>query len=123
MRIVPTQVHGVLDYLTGGTLLSAPGLLGPGDVPTSARVPRLAGGGAVLYSLLTLYELGVVKLIPMPFAPRARRRERGVPGVFTLASGLRQRGLALLVAARGSGRRREHLGGGAHYQDQIRAPA
>jgi hypothetical protein len=66
MRIIPTQVHGVLDYLTGGTLLSAPGLLALGEVPTSARVLRLAGGGAALYSLLTDYELGVVKLVPMP---------------------------------------------------------
>ena len=67
MRIIPTQVHGVLDYATGGALLSAPGLLGLGDVPASARVLRLAGGGATLYSVLTDYELGVVKLIPMPF--------------------------------------------------------
>jgi hypothetical protein len=44
MRIIPTQIHGVLDYVTGGTLLSAPRLLGPGDVPASARVLRLAGG-------------------------------------------------------------------------------
>jgi hypothetical protein len=52
-RMIPTQVHGVLDYLTGGTLLSAPKALGLGAVPASARVLRLAGGGAVLYSLLT----------------------------------------------------------------------
>ena len=66
MRMIPTQVHGVLDYLTGGTLLSAPELLGLKDVPASARVLRVAGGGAALYSLLTDYELGAVKLLPMP---------------------------------------------------------
>ncbi|MDQ3795909.1 MAG: hypothetical protein M3316_09645 [Actinomycetota bacterium] len=66
MRMIPTQVHGVLDYLTGGTLLSAPKVLGLNDVPASARVLRLAGGGAILYSLLTDYELGAVKLLPMP---------------------------------------------------------
>jgi hypothetical protein len=44
MRIIPTQIPGVLEYVTGGTLLSAPGLLGLGDVPASARVHRLAGG-------------------------------------------------------------------------------
>jgi hypothetical protein len=44
MRIIPTQIHGVLDHVTGGTLLSAPRLLGLGDVPASARVLRLAGG-------------------------------------------------------------------------------
>ena len=66
MRMIPTQVHGVLDYLTGGTLLSAPKVLGLSDVPASARVLRLAGGSAILYSLLTDYELGVVRLLPMP---------------------------------------------------------
>ena len=65
-RMIPTQVHGVLDYLTGGTLLSAPKVLGLGAVPVSARVLRLAGGVAALYSMLTDYELGAVKLVPMP---------------------------------------------------------
>ena len=66
MRIIPTQIHGLLDYATRGTLLSAPRLLGLDDVPASARALRLAGGGAALYSMLTDYELGVVKLLPMP---------------------------------------------------------
>jgi hypothetical protein len=66
MRIIPTQIHGVLDYATGGVLLSAPNLLGLGGVPSSARVLRLAGGVAALYSMLTDYELGAVKLVPMP---------------------------------------------------------
>ncbi len=66
MRVISTRTHGLLDYVTGPTLLSAPRLLGLGDVPASARVFRLAGGGAMLYSMLTDYELGVVKLIPMP---------------------------------------------------------
>jgi hypothetical protein len=66
VRIIPTQIHGVLDYITGGALLSAPRLLGLGNVPASARVLRLAGGGAALYSMLTDYDLGAVKLVPMP---------------------------------------------------------
>ncbi len=66
MALFSTKIHGVLDYATGGALLSAPNLLGLGDVPASARVLRLAGGGAALYSVLTDYELGAVKLVPMP---------------------------------------------------------
>lgn len=66
MRIVPTQVHGVVDYATGGALLAAPRLLGLGGVPASARVLQLAGGGAALYSAITDYELGALKVIPMP---------------------------------------------------------
>jgi hypothetical protein len=66
MRVISTRTHGVLDYLTGGMLLSAPSLLGLTAVPASARVFRLAGGGAAIYSLLTDYELGAVRVLPMP---------------------------------------------------------
>lgn len=66
VRFIPTSVHGVLDYLTGSTLLAAPELFRLKDVPSSALVPRLAGGGATTYSLLTDYELGAVKVLPMP---------------------------------------------------------
>ena len=66
MRVIPTQIHGVLDYLTGATLLAAPRLLALDDVPASARVLRMAGGGAAAYSTLTDYELGLVRVLPMP---------------------------------------------------------
>ncbi len=56
----------MLDYVTGGTLLAAPALLGLKDVPSAALTLRLAGGGATVYSLLTDYELGLVRLLPMP---------------------------------------------------------
>ena len=65
MRIISTQVHGVLDYLTGGTLLAAPTLLGL-DGDGAGRALRIAGGGATAYSLLTDYELGLVRVLPMP---------------------------------------------------------
>jgi hypothetical protein len=32
VKVIPTQVHGVLDYLAGGALLAALGLLGPNEV-------------------------------------------------------------------------------------------
>ena len=66
LRVIPTQVHGVLDYLTGSALLAAPGLLGIKDEPRAALTLRLAGGGATAYSLLTDYELGLVRLLPVP---------------------------------------------------------
>lgn len=56
----------MLDYLTGSALLAAPGLLGIKDDPRAALTLRLAGGGATAYSLLTDYELGLVRLLPMP---------------------------------------------------------
>ena len=66
LRMIPTSVHGVLGYLTGSALLAAPELLRLKDVPSSALAFRLAGGGAAAYSLLTDYELGAKKIVPMP---------------------------------------------------------
>jgi hypothetical protein len=66
LRVIPTSVHGVLDYVTAPSLLAAPELLGLRAVPASALALRVAGGGAAAYSMLTDYELGVVKALPMP---------------------------------------------------------
>lgn len=66
MRKISTKTHGMLDYLTGATLLAAPKTLGLDGVPASARVLRMAGAGATAYSLITDYELGALKVLPMP---------------------------------------------------------
>ena len=66
LRTVPTGVHGAIDYLTGATLLAAPKVLGLNDEPRAAFVLRSAGGGALVYSLITDYELGLLRLLPMP---------------------------------------------------------
>ena len=66
LRVIPTSVHGVLDYATGSALLAAPELLRLKDVPRAALTPRLAGAGATVYSLTTDYELGVIRVLPMP---------------------------------------------------------
>ena len=66
LRVIPTSVHGVIDYVAGGTLYATPALLGLGDVPASARTLRLASAGAIGSSLMTDYEAGLVKLVPMP---------------------------------------------------------
>ena len=68
VRFVPTAVHGVLDYLVGIVLILAPVLFGFTDVGGAAvALPRLLGGLLIFYSLLTNYELGIFKLIPMPY--------------------------------------------------------
>jgi hypothetical protein len=66
LRLIPTRVHGVIDYLTSGTLLGAPELLRLKDVPSAALSLRLSGAKAAAYSLLTDYELGLVRVLPMP---------------------------------------------------------
>ena len=63
MKLLSTRTHGVVDYLTAGTLLALPRAMGWGD-----RVTNLLTGaalGTVAYSLLTRYELGAVKVLPM----------------------------------------------------------
>jgi hypothetical protein len=65
MRFIPTKVHGILDYLVGILLIAAPWLLGFARGGAETIVPVVLGAGAILYSLFTDYELGLVKRIPM----------------------------------------------------------
>jgi hypothetical protein len=61
---ISTRAHGVLDYASAGTLLALPRLLGwTPTVRTLLTGSALATLGA---SLLTKYELGLVKVLPMP---------------------------------------------------------
>jgi SPW repeat len=66
MRVLPTRIHGVLDYLVGAFLAASPWLLGFARGGAETWVPVVLGLGAIVYSLLTDYELGVVRRIPMP---------------------------------------------------------
>jgi SPW repeat len=66
VRIIPTGVHGLLDYLAGGVNLAFPRLLGLDDAPWAATVPRLDGVAGVAYSLITDYELGLLRALPVP---------------------------------------------------------
>jgi hypothetical protein len=81
-RGVSTKTHGVLDLATSGTLLAAPKLLGLNDEPRAASVLRMAGGGALVYSMLTDYEFGLVKVLPM----RAHLAMDAASGVFLASS-------------------------------------
>jgi hypothetical protein len=64
MRFIPRTVHGFLDYLVGILLLLAPTLFGFSHIDAARNVAMFAGGGAILYSLLTAYEFGMAKVIP-----------------------------------------------------------
>ena len=66
MRIIPTRTHGMLDYLVGIVLIVAPWVFDFTDGGAKQWVPIILGAGAIVYSLLTDYELGVAQLIPMP---------------------------------------------------------
>ena len=65
MRVIPTRVHGMVDYIVGALLIVAPWLFGFADGGAEQWVPIILGAGVILYSLMTDYELGVMKAIPM----------------------------------------------------------
>ena len=62
-KLIPTKIHGVLDYMTAGLLVTLPRALGWSDGVT--RLLDASAASTVVYSLLTRYELGVVKALPM----------------------------------------------------------
>lgn len=64
-NVIPTRVHGIIDYTTSGALLAAPEVFRLKDVRSSSLAPRIAGAAASLYAPLTDYELGAVKALPM----------------------------------------------------------
>ena len=55
----------MLDYAVGALLIVAPWLLGFAAGGAETWVPVILGAAAIVYSLFTDYELGVVRIIPM----------------------------------------------------------
>ncbi len=64
MNRIPTKLHGVADYATSAMLMAAPSALGLQSTRGGA-VLRAAGGGVLALSLVTDYELGLKRLVPM----------------------------------------------------------
>jgi len=63
MKLFSTRTHGMLDYLTAGLLLVLPRAMG-----WSRQVTGMLTGAALstlAYSLLTRYELGLWKVLPV----------------------------------------------------------
>jgi SPW repeat len=66
LRFIPTRTHGVIDYLMGALLVVAPYILGFADGTAAQWVPQVVGAALIGAALLTDYELGAVRVIPMP---------------------------------------------------------
>lgn len=82
MKMLSTKAHGVLDYLVGILLIVAPWLLGFARGGAETWGPVILGAGAIVYSLLTNYELGVFRTISM----RTHLTLDFISGVFLAAS-------------------------------------
>ena len=66
MRFLPTRVHGFLDYAVSLLLIALPWLFGFAEGGAETWVPVALGVGAIVYTLFTDHEWGVVRVIPMP---------------------------------------------------------
>ena len=65
MRFIPTAIHGAADYVVGLSVMALPFVL---DLHGAQRWFFLALGAlAVFYSLLTDYELGIVRVLRVRF--------------------------------------------------------
>jgi hypothetical protein len=65
MQVIPTRVHGILDYVVGALLIAAPWLFRFDYGGAETWVPVVLGAAAIMYSLCTDYELGLVRAIDM----------------------------------------------------------
>jgi len=65
MQVIPTRVHGIVDYIVGALLIVAPWLFGFDHGGAETWVPVALGTTTIVYSLCTDYERGVLRLIPM----------------------------------------------------------
>ena len=65
MRFIPTKTHGYLDYLTGIFLIIAPWLFNFAAGGNETWIMVILGAGAIIYSLITDYELGASAVINM----------------------------------------------------------
>ena len=62
--LIPRPLHAILDYLWGIAHTAAPELLGFADDKAANAYSKARGGGMVATSMMTRYELGLVRVIP-----------------------------------------------------------
>ena len=72
MKLLSTRAHGALDYLAVILVFALPRLLGWG--PGLTHWMTIAAAGALAYSLLTRYELGLIGLFEIGASLLTRTR-------------------------------------------------
>lgn len=65
MRVIETKTHGYIDYIMGLLLIAAPWLFGFANGGAETWLPVVLGAGAILYSLMTDYEMGATRTLSM----------------------------------------------------------
>ena len=65
MKIISTKTHGYLDYMMGILLIASPWIFGFATGGAEQWVPIVLGASALVYSLMTNYELGAYRVLSM----------------------------------------------------------
>lgn len=65
MKFIDTKTHGCIDYLMGILLIAAPSLWELNSENPESSILYVLGVTMIIYSALTHYELGLIKMIPM----------------------------------------------------------
>lgn len=65
MKFIATKVHGFIDYIVGILLIALPWIIGLDPSAPQGGVPIALGIMALVYSIFTKYELGLIRVIPM----------------------------------------------------------
>jgi hypothetical protein len=63
MHLISRRFHGVLDYLVGLLLIFMPKILGFDPSGMETKILHVLGAAALVYSVCTRYELGIVKVL------------------------------------------------------------
>lgn len=66
MKFIAIKIHGFIDYIVGIVLIALPWIIGLDIHQPQGIVPIVLGILALVYSVFTKYELGIIRLIPMP---------------------------------------------------------
>lgn len=65
MKVINTRVHGILDYLVSLILIGAPWIFDFARNEAETWVPIALGISAIIYSLITNYEMGAARVLSM----------------------------------------------------------
>jgi hypothetical protein len=66
MHFIPRTIHGILDYLIGALLAASPWLFGFAADKASSLLALSLGGFLIAYTLITDFEVALIRLIPFP---------------------------------------------------------
>ena len=81
-KLISRRTHGVADYSYAALFAAAPELVGFTDEVIAARLSRVVSGGVFMTSLMTRYELGLIRVVPF----KAHLAADVVVGLLTLGA-------------------------------------